>query len=211
MLTSLAIHAIPMTLCMHIRWYTVPEQEHLPLEEQRFAPLAPTATWGDMLTNLMLNPILIYFCWLVGYGLVNFVFTSRVANYEMDSSYKTFTTIPSLRKKSRVLKALANADSFPSSALLLLLGAAHVGGADVPQLLLERRSVRRLVLLVVLLGRQLLHGLLQQKVRVPARQAHPAQGRSRRHAHNQNEWQARQQYQTAEARQCLIRVQQGCH
>mmetsp|Transcript_45891 Transcript_45891/g.60833 ORF Transcript_45891/g.60833 Transcript_45891/m.60833 type:complete len:151 (+) Transcript_45891:376-828(+) len=106
MLTSLAIHAIPMTLCMHIRWYTVPEQEHLPLEEQRFAPLAPTATWGDMLTNLMLNPILIYLCWLVGYGLVNFVFTSRVANYEMDSSYKTFTTIPSLRKKVEFLKPL---------------------------------------------------------------------------------------------------------
>ena len=33
MLTSLAIHAIPMTLMTHIRWVTVPEQSNLPLED----------------------------------------------------------------------------------------------------------------------------------------------------------------------------------
>lgn len=33
MLTSLAIHAVPLTISMHMRWFTVPEQEHLPLEE----------------------------------------------------------------------------------------------------------------------------------------------------------------------------------
>ena len=47
----------------------------------------------------MFNPIKIYLCWLIGYGVLNFVCTSRISNYEADSSYKTFTTIPSLRKK----------------------------------------------------------------------------------------------------------------
>lgn len=32
MLTSLAIHAVPMTLTLHIRWDTIPNQMHLPLE-----------------------------------------------------------------------------------------------------------------------------------------------------------------------------------
>lgn len=98
MLTSLAIHAIPMTLSIHIRWYTVPEQEHLPLEEQKFAPLSQNETWGDAFENLVFNPIKIYLCWLVAYGFINFVCTSRISSYELDSSYKTFTTIPALRK-----------------------------------------------------------------------------------------------------------------
>lgn len=35
-LTSLAIHAVPMVIMTHIRWYTMPMQAHLPEEEQRF-------------------------------------------------------------------------------------------------------------------------------------------------------------------------------
>jgi len=33
MLMSLSIHAIPMTLTLHIRWETIPTQAELPLEE----------------------------------------------------------------------------------------------------------------------------------------------------------------------------------
>ena len=32
-LTSLAIHAIPMTIMTHIRWYTILEQANLPKEQ----------------------------------------------------------------------------------------------------------------------------------------------------------------------------------
>ena len=35
-LQSLAIHAVPMTVMTHIRWYTIPEQASLPKEQQRF-------------------------------------------------------------------------------------------------------------------------------------------------------------------------------
>lgn len=42
MLTSLAIHAIPMTLLFHIRWITIPAQADLPKEQQRFSAGALT-------------------------------------------------------------------------------------------------------------------------------------------------------------------------
>ena len=42
---------------------------------------------------------MIYFVWLAGYGVANFVLTNDVENYKLDSSYRTFTTIDSIRKK----------------------------------------------------------------------------------------------------------------
>ena len=99
MLTSLAIHAVPMTLTFHIKWVTLPEQAHLPIDQQYFQPHPEIKTWEDWFENFYINPIGIYLVWLVGYGIVNFVITSRVSNYELDSSYRTFTTIPALRKK----------------------------------------------------------------------------------------------------------------
>lgn len=98
MLTSLAIHAIPMTLTMHMRWYTVPEQSQLPLDEQRFAPFPDILTWGDFTTYFIVEPTKIYFVWLFFYGIVNFVVTSKVSDYTYDSSYRTFTTNPALTK-----------------------------------------------------------------------------------------------------------------
>ena len=99
MLTSLAIHAVPLTLSIHIRWFTVPEQTHLPVEEQRFAPFAETSTWLAFFEVFFANPLKIYFSWLIFYGLTQFVFTSKVADYTLDSSYRTFTMDPGLRKK----------------------------------------------------------------------------------------------------------------
>lgn len=57
------------------------------------------STWGLWFENMFIKPIGIYLVWLVGYGIVNFVLTSKVAKYECDSSYRTFTTNPALRKK----------------------------------------------------------------------------------------------------------------
>jgi hypothetical protein len=91
MLTSLAIHAIPMTLMTHIRWVTVPEQEHLPLEEQYFAPFANSDNWADWIQIYFVNPLQIYLGWLLLYGILNFVVTSDVINYKVESSYGTFT------------------------------------------------------------------------------------------------------------------------
>ena len=91
MLTSLAIHAIPMTLMTHIRWVTVPEQSNLPLEDQYFAPFAEANTWGEWFEIFFYNPLQVYLIWLVVYGVLNFVVTSDVVSYKAESSYSTFT------------------------------------------------------------------------------------------------------------------------
>ena len=99
MLTSLAIHAIPMTLTLHMRWDTVPNQSHLPLEEQRFAPLPDTSNWESFIDNFFKWPLFIYFVWLLIYGVCNFVLTSKVSDFSIDSSYGYFSQNPALRKK----------------------------------------------------------------------------------------------------------------
>lgn len=91
MLTSLAIHAIPMTLMTHIRWVTVPEQSNLPLEDQYFAPFAEANTWSEWFEIFFYNPLQVYLIWLVVYGVLNFVVTSDVVSYKAESSYSTFT------------------------------------------------------------------------------------------------------------------------
>lgn len=47
-LTSLAIHAVPLIMAHHVRWYTIPTQAHLPIEQQKFSTITPFAgmTWG---------------------------------------------------------------------------------------------------------------------------------------------------------------------
>jgi hypothetical protein len=99
MLTSLAIHAIPMTLTLHIRWDTVPNQADLPLDEQRFAPFPDISTWDAFFDNFFKWPLAIYFVWLFVYGVCNFILTSKVADYTYESSYSTFTQNPELKKK----------------------------------------------------------------------------------------------------------------
>lgn len=49
-ITSLAIHAIPMTTMWHIRWVTMEEQRHLPENEQWFkhpGDIDAAATWSE--------------------------------------------------------------------------------------------------------------------------------------------------------------------
>ena len=70
MLVSLSIHAIPMILTNHIRWETIPTQAHLPLEEQRFAPFADTTTWSDFWHIFFVMPYLLYFVWIIFYGII---------------------------------------------------------------------------------------------------------------------------------------------
>ena len=77
-LTSLAIHAIPMTIMTHIRWYTIPEQAHLPKEQQRFPIDLPNPqTTGEFLSCFIYTPMMYYMTYLIGYGLINFVICEK--------------------------------------------------------------------------------------------------------------------------------------
>jgi len=102
MLTSLAIHAVPLTLTLNMRWNTIPNQRHLPLDEQRFAPFADTSTWEGFFENFFKWPLIVYFSWLIFYGIANFVVTRKVADYTYDSTYRTFTMNPSPLKQKLI-------------------------------------------------------------------------------------------------------------
>ena len=92
-LGSLSIHSLPMILTNHIRWVTIPEQEHLPLDEQRFAPLAKVETWGDFGYLFFLNPFKVYLVWLIVFVAVNFVLpgSDKVRDYTLESTFKYFS------------------------------------------------------------------------------------------------------------------------
>ena len=102
-LTSLVTHSVPMVITFHIKWYTIPSQQHLPEEEQRFAPMPEITTWGDFGYYFFQVPLAVYFSWLFAYGIINFVCTSKVAGYTNDTVYRTFTTNPALLKKAKPL------------------------------------------------------------------------------------------------------------
>ena len=91
MLMSLSIHCVPMILTLHMRWETIPIQSNLPLEEQRFAPLADMSTWSLMWHNFFVMPYLVYFVWLFFYGIFQFVLTDKVADGTVDSVYQSFS------------------------------------------------------------------------------------------------------------------------
>ena len=107
-LTSLAIHAIPMTIMTHIRWYTIPEQSHLPEEKQRFPISIPEPkSTTEFLSMFIGTPFKIYFVYLICYGLLNFVIsakTIREKNY-----FTTYTYFSGVDWIKKVLSSFGNA------------------------------------------------------------------------------------------------------
>ena len=90
-LTSLATHAVPMILTIHIRWDTIPKQMHLTEDEMRFAPLPDMPDWSTWFHYFFVMPLLVYFIWLFVYGVCLFVITDKVQDYSYDSVYRIFT------------------------------------------------------------------------------------------------------------------------
>jgi hypothetical protein len=99
MLTSLSIHAIPMTLMCHIRWVTMPMQAHLPEDQQRFGSGSLVEeTWSAYLYQQFVLPFAFYSAWLVFYGLVNFVLAAeRIKRRNYDSTFKYMKNKPGVK------------------------------------------------------------------------------------------------------------------
>lgn len=98
MLTSLAIHIMPMTVTFHIRWVTIPEQSGLPKELQQFTTLSIEQTWSEYVYNMFELPVLVYLCWSFVYSMINFIFAAeriRVRNY--DNLYYYFQSLPQVQ------------------------------------------------------------------------------------------------------------------
>ena len=90
MLTSLAIHAVPLILNIHIRWVTIPLQQHLPPEEQRFNPTPVFETWGEWFHCFFVYPLRAYSFFLFCYSTVMFVLTDKVRKFEIECTYTYF-------------------------------------------------------------------------------------------------------------------------
>lgn len=98
-LTSLAIHAVPMTIMWHIRWITIPAQAQLNESERRFGQISHTETWNEFLYLNVYYPIGFYLIWVTVYGLVNFVIAAeRIKRRNYDSTYIYFSRKPAIKK-----------------------------------------------------------------------------------------------------------------
>jgi hypothetical protein len=97
-LCSLMIHCFPMIVTLHIRWYTIPNQAHLPESEQRFGTLPDTSSLYDFTNYFFVMPLAVYFAWLAVYGVINFLCTDKVLDYTHDTVFRTFMTNKGLLK-----------------------------------------------------------------------------------------------------------------
>ena len=91
-LTSLAIHAIPMTIMTHMRWYTIPQQAHLSAEEQRFPISIPEPKdTSEFLSIFICTPMKYYLIYLFAYGIINFVIAAKnIRENNYWTTYKYF-------------------------------------------------------------------------------------------------------------------------
>ena len=99
-LTSLAIHAVPMTIMTHIRWYTIPQQASLPKSQQRFPFEQPEPqSFSEVLTTFIAGPMKFYCLYLVVYGVVNFVVMAKtIKEKKYYTTYTHFYAVPWIKK-----------------------------------------------------------------------------------------------------------------
>lgn len=76
-LTSLSIHAIPMCIMTHIRWYTIPHQANLPANEQRFLAIPEPVDAKEWAIMFLGKPMMFYLIWAVIYYIFNFVIAAK--------------------------------------------------------------------------------------------------------------------------------------
>lgn len=98
-LTNLGIHLLPMMIMYHIRWFTIPDQLHLPEAEKRFVDLPADATWASYLWTMLVMPIVVYFFWSANYSLLNFKLAkARIERKGRDNLYKLFCNLDVVKK-----------------------------------------------------------------------------------------------------------------
>ena len=94
-ITSMGIHAAPMLITHHIRWYTIPEEATWPADQQKFTTISTGLDWNNYLRLQLLNPLCFYFLWLFIYAIVNFVIVrNRIKRKNYNTLYYYFIGMP---------------------------------------------------------------------------------------------------------------------
>ena len=89
----------------HIRWFTIPDQEHLPIQEKRFCDLPPEETWASFFYNLLFIPVVFYFIWSVNYSLLQFKLAAdRIKRKKRDNMYQLFQNLDLVKKVVAIYK-----------------------------------------------------------------------------------------------------------
>jgi len=92
-LVSLAVHAVPMLTMTRIRWYNIPREAELPLEQRTFATLEDTSkmTWFEFNRAMFALPILAYLVWATIWLLIlQVAFAKQVKEKNWMSTPKWF-------------------------------------------------------------------------------------------------------------------------
>ena len=92
-LTSLAIHALPMVLMTHIRWYVMYYEADKPESEQTFCQFDLQVDGvKHWFMQYFVGPLKVYFSWLAVYGFIKFViFNGPVMDGTWDSTWGYFS------------------------------------------------------------------------------------------------------------------------
>jgi hypothetical protein len=99
MLTNLGIHLMPMVIMYNIRWYTIPDQADLPVDQKRFVDLAADPTWSSYFYTMIMMPVLFYLMWSVTYSFINFKLAKdRIKKKGYDNMYQLFCNMGVVKK-----------------------------------------------------------------------------------------------------------------
>jgi len=119
-LTSMGLHAAPMIITHHIRWYNIPEEASLPQDQRRFPTLSIGLSWDEYLKLNLYNPLLFYVIWLVFYAFVNFYLAEKkIKKNNYNTLYLYFTTQPFWKK---VIEKNRKCFGFASGPITFLIG-----------------------------------------------------------------------------------------
>jgi hypothetical protein len=79
---------MPMIIMYNIRWYTIPDQAHLPADQKRFVDLSEDLTWSSYVWTMIMMPVLFYLMWSITYSMLNFkVARDRIKKKGYDNMY----------------------------------------------------------------------------------------------------------------------------
>ena len=119
-ITSMGLHAAPMIITHHIRWYMIPEEASLPEDQRRFPTVSTGLSWDDYLQLNMYNPLLFYFMWLVFYAFVNFYLAEKnIKKYKYNTLFLYFISQPFWR---RLVERNRKFFGFASGPVTFLIG-----------------------------------------------------------------------------------------
>ena len=72
-MVSFKMHSIPVLVMWHLRWFTIPELEHLPASERRFGTIEMPADFDAFLREMIAIPLAWWCAYITMHAALIFV------------------------------------------------------------------------------------------------------------------------------------------